>query len=219
MATVLITGANRGIGLELARLYAQRGDHIIAVGRRRSDALDALGVRFEQLDVTDDAGVLALRKRLEGVSIDLLVHNAGLLHMNPLDNLDFGNIRAMLEVNAIGPLKLTVALRSNLSKGSKIAILTSRMGSITDNTSGGAYGYRMSKAAVNAAAGSMAVDLAPAGIAVVLLHPGWVRTGMTGGRGLIDADASAAGLVARIDETTLENTGRFVHMSGEALPW
>ena len=114
---------------------------------------------------------------------------------------------------------MTQVLSAHLNEPSKVAIVTSRMGSIADNTSGGAYAYRMSKAAVNAAGMSLAHELKPRGISVVLLHPGYVRTGMTGGNGHVDTDQAAAGLIARIDEQTLENTGRFVHASGELLDW
>jgi NAD(P)-dependent dehydrogenase (short-subunit alcohol dehydrogenase family) len=187
MATVCITGANRGIGLELARQYRRRGDEVIAVCRRPSSELEALGVRIvDGIDVTDDAVVETLAERLSDVSIDVVINNAGLLSDESLDDLDFDRIRRQLEVNSLGPLRVSAALRGTLSSGAKVAIITSRMGSIDDNTSGGRYGYRMSKAAVNMAGRSLAHDLAPAGISVVLLHPGFVRTEMTGHAGLID---------------------------------
>ena len=219
MPTALVTGPNRGIGLELVRQLAARGVDVIAAGRRTSPALDALPVRFESLDVTSAESIAALAARLGDTRLDLLLHNAGVLKHHPLNALDLDVVRWQLEVNSLGPLALTAALLGNLGSGSKVAIVTSRMGSITDNTSGGAYGYRMSKAAVNAVGKSLSIDLAPRGVAVVLLHPGWVRTDMTGGNGLVDADASAAGLLARIDELTLESTGTFVHMDGTPLPW
>ncbi len=128
-------------------------------------------------------------------------------------------MRRQFEVNSLGPLRVTAALRGNFGEGSKVAIITSRMGSIADNTSGGRYGYRMSKTAVNMAGRSLAQDLREAGVAVVILHPGFVRTDMTGGQGLIDAPESAAGLIARIDELTLETSGSFRHTNGEDLPW
>lgn len=220
MARVLVTGSNRGIGLAMVRQLVARGDDVIAACRRSSEELSGLGVQVEEgVDVTDDAAVAALAARLNGTRIDILINNAGLLQSTPLDALDFDSIRRQHEINALGPLRVTAALLPNLSRGSKVAIITSRMGSIADNTSGGSYGYRMSKAAVNMAGRSLALDLAPRGVSVVLLHPGYVRTAMTGNNGLIDAEESAAGLLARIDEQTLEETGRFVHMSGERLPW
>ena len=128
-------------------------------------------------------------------------------------------MRAQLELNAIAPLFLTRALAPRLHAGAKVALITSRMGSIGDNGSGRYYGYRMSKAALNAAGVSLAHDLEPRGIAVVMLHPGSVRTGMTGGHGEIEADVAVRGLLQRIDELTLETTGRFLHQNGEVLPW
>ena len=220
MGTALITGANRGIGLELCRQLAARGDDVIAACRRSNPALDALGVRVEAgVDVASDAAVAALAARLSGVSLDLLINNAGILERNALESMDYDSARRQFEVNSLGPLRVTAALLPNLDRGSKVAIITSRMGSIGDNTSGSHYGYRMSKAAVNIAGVSLARDLAPRGIAVALLHPGYVRTEMTGGHGLTDAATSAAGLIARIDALRLASTGGFWHAEGQALPW
>jgi NAD(P)-dependent dehydrogenase (short-subunit alcohol dehydrogenase family) len=128
-------------------------------------------------------------------------------------------VRALLDVNAVAPLLLTRALAARMQAGSKVALITSRMGSLADNGSGGYYAYRMSKAALNAAGVSLAHDLRPRGIAVVLLHPGYVRTDMNRGHGTIDADESARTLLQRIDELSVGNTGRFVHQNGEVLPW
>lgn len=220
MATVCITGANRGIGLELARQFSERGDEVIAVCRVASDGLAGLGVRVvEGVDVTDDAGVARLVDDLDGARVDVLVNNAGLLSDESLDDLDFERMRRQFEINSLGPLRVTAALRRHLGAGSKVAIVTSRMGSIEDNTSGGRYGYRMSKSAVNMAGRSLAHDLKPDGVAVAILHPGFVRTEMTGNTGLVDPPESAAGLIARIDELTLETSGSFWHANGELLPW
>lgn len=220
MTTTVVTGANRGIGLELCRVARARGHEVIALCRRASDELRALGVRIESdLDVSDDGVIDRLRERLSGVSIDVLVNNAGVLGSERLDDLDLDRMRRQFEVNSLGPLRVTAALRTNLVAGAKVAIITSRMGSIADNSSGGSYGYRMSKAAVNAAGVSLAHDLAPRGIAVILLHPGWIRTGMTGNRGNAEPAEAAADLWARIDELTPETTGTFRHANGETLPW
>ncbi len=220
MSTVLITGANRGIGLEFCRQLTARGDTVIAACRKPSEALAALPVEIiDGVDVADDAAVARLAETLSGRAIDVLINNAGLLVPTGLSSLDFDVIRRQLEINSLGPLRVTAALRSNLSPGSKVAIITSRMGSITDNTSGGHYGYRMSKAAVNMAGKSLALDLAADGVAVVLLHPGWVRTDMTAHNGLIDTDESVAGLLTRIDGLTQAQSGTFWHTSGEALRW
>ncbi len=220
MGTALVTGANRGIGLELVRQLAARGERVIAVCRRGSDELAAVeGVQvIDGVDVTSDDAVAGLA-RLVDVPIDLLLLNAGVLQVVRLDALDFDSIRWQMEVNAFGPLRVVAALRDRLGKGSKVAIVTSRMGSIADNTSGSHYGYRMSKAAVNMAGMSLARDLAPSGVSVCLLHPGYVRTRMTGEHGLIDAPEAATGLLARIDELRLSTTGSFWHQDGTALPW
>jgi NAD(P)-dependent dehydrogenase (short-subunit alcohol dehydrogenase family) len=220
MEQVLITGANRGIGLELCRQFQARGAEVIGVCRKSSAALDELGVEVRSgVDVSSDEEVASLASALSDKKLDILVNCAGILQQESLDNLDFDSVRRQFEVNSMGPLRVTAALRSLLQEGSKVAIVTSRMGSIADNDSGGAYGYRMSKAAVNAAGTSLAVDLKPSGVAVCLLHPGFVRTDMTGGNGLVDANESAAGLIARIDGLNMANTGSFWHMNGEQLPW
>jgi NAD(P)-dependent dehydrogenase (short-subunit alcohol dehydrogenase family) len=182
--------------------------------------LEALGVRIEPgVDVTDEAAIRALVQHLEGTKIDLLVNNAGIMTREGLDGLDPAHVRSAIEVNAIGPLLMTYALLPLLRSGSKIAMITSLMGSMGDNGSGGYYGYRMSKAALNAAGVSLARDLAGRGIAVVLLHPGFVRTDMTGDRGSVSPDESVAGMLARLDELTLETSGRLLRFSGEMLPW
>lgn len=220
MAEICITGASRGIGFELARQYRERGDRVVAACRTASAALRELGVEVvEAVDVTDDASVEALVEALDGRRIDVLVNNAGILSDESLQDLDFDRMRRQFEVNSLGPLRVTAALRQNLGTGSKVAIITSRMGSIADNTSGGRYGYRMSKAAVNMAGRSLAHDLRGAGVALAILHPGFVRTDMTGHQGLVDPPDSAAGLIARIDQLNLENSGSFWHANGEELPW
>lgn len=221
MATALVTGANRGIGLELVRQLRARGDEVVAVVRRSSPELEATGARVEAaVDVTDTTAVTDLISRLGGLTFDLVIQNAGVLIADRLSGLDFDAIRTQLEVNALAPLRLTAALRELITAhGGKVALITSRMGSIEDNSSGGMYGYRMSKAALNMAGVSLSHDLASLGIAVAILHPGHVRTEMPRGSGLIDAAASASGLLARIDALTLESSGTFWHANGEVLPW
>ncbi len=216
---VVITGANRGIGLEIARIFKNRGANIIAAVRSKSDALEELGADIHTCDVSDPDSVASFADGLGETPVHVLVNNAGVLSRETLDDLDEGRIRHQLEINALGPLRVTNALRNNLSDGSKVAIVTSRMGSIEDNTSGSMYGYRMSKAAVNQAGRSLAHDLKPSGVHVVLLHPGYVRTGMTNNNGHIDPDESAKGLVARIDALDASTSGRFFHQNGEELPW
>jgi NAD(P)-dependent dehydrogenase (short-subunit alcohol dehydrogenase family) len=216
---ILVTGANRGIGLELCRQLAARGDEIIAACRNAGPALQALNVRvIDAIDVDSDGSVNTLKKQLAGEQLDWLINNAGVLSVESLDNLDFDAMRRQFRINALGPLRVTAAMVPNLPAGAKVGIVTSRMGSIDDNTSGGYYGYRMSKAAVNMAGMSLARDLEDKGIAVTLLHPGMVATDMTGGRG-IPVEQSASGLIQRMDELTLSDTGSFWHAQGERLPW
>lgn len=220
MKHAIITGANRGIGLELARQLNQRGWRVTALCRRASAALEALGVTIvSKFDVTDSAAIDDLAAQLPADSVDLLINNAGILEGMDLQHLDLESARRQFEVNALGPLRLTRALVGALGQGSRVGLVTSRMGSIEDNTSGGSYGYRMSKAALNAAGKSLAHDLAPLGISVAILHPGYVRTDMTGGNGLIDVDEAATGLLARLDELTPDNSGTFWHSNGDILPW
>jgi NAD(P)-dependent dehydrogenase (short-subunit alcohol dehydrogenase family) len=204
----------------LVRQYRERGDEVFAACRKRSKGLEKLDVEVvESVDVTDDRAVAKLVKAVGKRTVDVLVNCAGVLSDESLGDLDFDRIRRQFEVNSLGPLRVTAALRPKLAEGSKVAIITSRMGSIDDNTSGGRYGYRMSKCAVNMAGRSLAHDLEDAGVAVAILHPGFVRTDMTGGQGLVDPPESAAGLIARIDELTLETSGGFWHANGERLPW
>jgi len=220
MTTTVITGANRGIGLELTRQAAARGDTVIAVCREPGPDLQALDVRIESgIDVSAQEDVDRLAERLSDTSIDLLINNAGTLSRQSLDNLDFDAIREQFEVNSLGPLRVTATLRPQLKDGAKVAIVTSRMGSVTDNTSGGHYGYRMSKAAVNMAGVSLARDLRDRDVSVVLLHPGYVDTDMTNHSGDVAPADAAAGLLQRIDELTLQTSGSFRHANGETLPW
>ncbi len=220
MLNAIVTGANRGIGLAICRALSERGYRVIALCRRSSKALEALPVEVhEGFDVTDGAAIDAFANRLAADSIDLLVNNAGVLQGMSLNALDIDSIRHQFEVNALGPLRVTAALVTRLKRGAKVALITSRMGSMGDNDSGGSYGYRMSKAALNAAGVSLAEDLSGRGIAVALLHPGWVKTDMTGASALIDTDESVTGLLERIDQLNLDNSGTFWHMDGEILPW
>ena len=219
MTVTLVTGASRGIGLELCRQLRRRGDAVIAACRRASDGLRSLDCRIvEGVEVTDDESVARLAAGMRGERLDLLVNNAGILSIETLDDLDFGRMSREFEVNALGPLRVTRALLPNLGRGSKVVIVTSRMGSIADNGSGGYYGYRMSKAAVNMAGASLARDLAARGITVLMLHPGMVATEMTGAHGIPVAE-SAQSLIARIEQLGPAASGSFHHANGEPLPW
>jgi NAD(P)-dependent dehydrogenase (short-subunit alcohol dehydrogenase family) len=219
MGTYLITGANRGIGQEYCRQLQARGDRAIAICRKPSAELTALGIRvIAGIDVTQDEDVARLQSELQGLAIDVLINNAAIIEGVSLANLDFDSIRRQFEVNALGPLRVTKALLGNMAAGAKVVLMTSRMGSIDDNTSGGSYGYRMSKVALCMAGKSLSYDLKPQGIAVAILHPGLVQTRMTGFSG-ITTETAVAGLLARIDGLTLGNTGTFWHSNGEVLPW
>jgi len=220
MATWIVTGANRGIGLELCRQLIARREDVIAACRTRSEDLAALGATIATgVDITTTAAHEPILAALAGRKIDVLVHNAGILVPDALESFDPESIRRQFEVNALGPLRLTRALLGKLGKGSKVGLVSSRAGSIADNKSGGLYGYRMSKAALNMAATSLARDLASRGIAVVVLHPGYIKTAMTGFSGNDEPPVAAKGLLKHLDELTVETSARFLHANGEELPW
>ncbi len=219
MATILVTGCNRGIGLELVRQMRERGDDVIAVCRQASDALRAIDARIiEDVDVAKGADVTELSAQLADQPIDVLINNAGILRRDSFGELDYDEMLHQFKVNTLGPLRVTEALADNLHAGSKVAIVTSRVGSIDDNSSGGNWGYRTSKTAVNMVGTNLMHEFKPRGIAVALLHPGLVATDMTGGTGITPAE-SARGLIQRIDELNMENSGSFWHAEGYVLPW
>lgn len=221
MARVLITGANRGIGLAFARAFGERGDEVVGSARRPDEAteLRACGARVEELDVTDDASVEALARRLEGLAIDLLVHNAGLLVDDALEDVEPADVLRQMDVNVVGPLRVTRALLPGLQRADdpRIVALSSVMSSIAENEDGGYYGYRVSKAALNAVAKSLALDLDP--IPVVLLHPGYVKTRMTGGKGNLTPEQSVARLLPLIDRIDASMSGTFIDVRGRTIPW
>ncbi|ABI57486.1 SDR family oxidoreductase [Alkalilimnicola ehrlichii MLHE-1] len=220
----LIIGARRGIGLEVVRQLRARGDTVIAAARTSSAELEATGAEIHtEVDITRHETLRALATALADRELDWLLVVAGVMskqRLGALDEAAVAGIHQQFETNALGPLMAAEALAPRVRPGGKLGILTSRMGSLADNTSGNSYGYRMSKAAVNMAGVSLAHDLRERAIAVALLHPGWVRTDMTAHNGLIDPPESAAGIIRCMDELTLEETGRFWHApKGEPLPW
>jgi len=221
MAQAIVTGANKGIGLALVELLRQRELGVLATCRKSSVELEKTGAEIVSgVEVTDDAGLAKLVAAVGARAVDLLINNAGIMVWpESLETLDPAAIRRQFEVNALAPLRITNALRGRLARGAKVGLITSRMGSIDDNGSGGAYGYRMSKAALNMAGKSLAVDLKPAGVAVAILHPGMVKTEMTGSHGQVEPLDAARGLLARLDELTLETSGGFWHANGQRLPW
>ncbi len=218
---IVITGANRGIGLALVKRYAENGDAVFAVCRKSSDALSTMsGITvIDGIDVTNNDDLSRLRTNLANIDIDILINNAGVLTEETLGKIDYSQIERQFRVNAIGPLNTVEKLLDLLHEGAKVVLISSRMGSISDNNSGASYGYRMSKAALNAAGMSLANDLKLQGIAVGLLHPGFVKTTLVGNQGDIDTTEAALRLGQRIDELTLDTTGSFRHSNGQALPW
>jgi len=229
LKTVVITGANRGIGLAMTHLCQQRNYQVYALCRQSSPQLDNLGAQSNVTIVTDielvtRQGIDNIVAALKNVTIDILINNAGILRIENLADLNTTTISEQFNVNALAPLVLSHTLLNNLSAGSKIAMITSRMGSVTDNTSGGLYGYRMSKAALNIAAVSLAQDLAPKEIAVGIYHPGYVQTDMVNSAGAtvngdISSDEAATRLLDLIEELTLSDSGVFRHANGVILPW
>lgn len=217
----VVTGANRGIGLALVQALLERGAHVVAACRTGSRELSATGAEIvTEVDVATDAGAERLVAAVGQRRVALLINNAGILGRSErLGAIDWEGLRRQFEVNTLGPLRCTNALRDNLHRGSKVAMITSRMGSIDDNGSGGMYGYRASKAALNMLGKSLAVDLKPRGVAVALLHPGMVKTDMVGPAGQVEPEEAASGLLARIDALNLDNSGGFWHANGSTLPW
>ncbi len=219
MPITLITGTNKGIGLQLCTQLNARGDDVIAICRTPSPELSELGVRIiDGIDVSNAESIDRLKSELAGQQLDVLINNAGILKRDLFGSLDYEEMVEQFRINTLGPLRVTEALADNLKDGSKVAIITSRVGSIEDNSSGGNYGYRASKTAVNQIGTNLKHELMPRGIAVALLHPGLVATELTGGQGISPAE-SARGLIERIDALDIENSGGFWHAEGYDLPW
>jgi NAD(P)-dependent dehydrogenase (short-subunit alcohol dehydrogenase family) len=222
MTHTLILGSNRGIGLALVKRHLARGHTVTATCRQVSDVLATSGARvITDIDLRDAASLARLREALDA-PVDRLVVNAGILRDDNLESLDsdgFTGVAEQLTANALAPLQAVISLLPRLADGARVGLISSRMGSIADNGSGRHYGYRMSKAALNAAGRSLAVDLAPRGIHVALLHPGFVRTEMTGGRGDVEAVDAAESLAKQLDALNSSRSGRFWHANGEELPW
>lgn len=222
--TYLITGANRGLGLELARQLCARGERVIATARRVKDAreLQALDLRLETLDVADPQSVQVFADRLATEPVDVLINNAGYgVKDVALASLDVESLDRFFQINSLGPLRVTLALLPSLRIGTRKTIvqMTSKMGSIADNTSGGCYGYRASKAALNALNKSLAIDLAGEGLTCVTLHPGWVRTDMGGASAPLAIPESVAGMIGVIDGLDAPRNGQFLDFEGNEVPW
>ena len=217
---IVVTGANRGIGLSFCKYFSNLGHNVYGVCRNSSlDLEEAASTIIDNIDVSNSSDCKLLFEKLSGVKVDLLINNAGILQNEILGEIDFDSIEKQFQVNTLGALRITEGLINNFSNNAKIAMITSRMGSIADNGSGGRYGYRISKAALNAASKSLAIDLKPKGISVGIFHPGLVGTDMIGGNGDISPDEAAKRIIGLIDDLNLENSGTFWHSNGEILPW
>jgi NAD(P)-dependent dehydrogenase (short-subunit alcohol dehydrogenase family) len=225
---VLITGANRGIGLEFARQYAEAGWKVIACCRdlRQATGLQELvndypDIQAYALDVADFAAIEALASALKDVKIDVLINNAGVYPPSDMHHADPEQWLHAFKVNSMAPFKMATAFTPNLAAGrlKKLVTLSSKMGSLDDNTSGGSYIYRTSKVAANMVMKSLAIDLRAYGISVAALHPGWVQTEMGGPDALIDTQTSVAGLRKVIEHLNLDNTGRFIAYDGKVINW
>jgi NAD(P)-dependent dehydrogenase (short-subunit alcohol dehydrogenase family) len=223
MPTVLITGCDAGIGREFAIQYARDGYAVIATYRDLANRLpDAPSMRHFPLDVTDFAEFAALKRAIGAEPIDLIVSNAGIgRDPGTLGALDYAFVHDVLAVNTVGALKLVESFVDNVAAATerRIAFVSSRMGSITHNLSGGHYAYRASKAGLNAIARSLAIDLFHRGIIVVMLHPGWVNTAGGGAEAAIKVEDSVAGMRAVIRRLGNHETGQFMTFSGQPLPW
>ncbi len=231
MNTVLITGANRGIGLEFCKQYVKQGWRVIACSRNPKQAMELSklsaensNIKLYKMDVIGRKGVDELANELTDVTIDLLIANAGIYgdsNGHAFGNLDYSDWIKTLETNVLGAIKTIEAFMPNLvrSQNPRVAVISSQMGSIADNGSGGSILYRSSKAALNAAMKSLAIDLQTDRVGVLIFHPGWVKTDMGGPSALIDAKTSVTGMVGQIDNFKISETGAFIKYDGTHLPW
>lgn len=222
--TVLVTGANRGLGLELARQYAEAGWHVIGTARKPEQAgeLKGLAARVAQLDVADQDSVDRLAAELAGQPIDLLINNAGIFpRVGTIEEIDFDDYSRTLAVNTVGPVRVTRALLPNLRQGQLkiIAGLSSNLGSIAENQRGNFYGYRESKAALNMFTKTLAAELGPEGFICVVLTPGWVQTDMGGPNAPLQPADSISGMKAVLDKLTPADNGSFWSYDGSQMPW
>ena len=225
--TVLITGANRGLGLEFVKQYAIDGYQVIACTRKidKKDELHQLQENFKaisihKLDVANFSSIDLFAKSFKK-PIDILINNAGIYPDSSIDHVDYEIWLDAFKINTLAAFKMTKAFLPHLKKGQlkKIASLTSKMGSIGDNSGGGEYLYRSSKTALNMVMKSLSIDLKPYDLSVITLHPGWVRTDMGGPNGLIDVDESVTGMKRQIDKLSIKTSGQFIAYDGKKIPW
>jgi NAD(P)-dependent dehydrogenase (short-subunit alcohol dehydrogenase family) len=231
MATVLITGANRGLGLEFCRQYAEQGWHVIACARNPDDAFDLnslashhSNIQLETLDVSEFEQIDALSRKLAGLAIDVLINNAGIYtdnKNNGFGHFDYQAWTQSLLINAQAPVKMTEVFLPQIKKSDKklVVAISSLMGSMADNNSGGSVFYRSSKAALNAAMKCLAIELKDQSVGVLIFHPGWVKTDMGGPDALINADQSVSGMRSLIENFSLDQSGSFVKYDGTSMPW
>ncbi|HEY8037414.1 MAG TPA: SDR family oxidoreductase [Methylobacter sp.] len=231
MATVLITGANRGLGLEFCRQYAEQGWHVIACARNPDDAFDLnnlaghhSNIQLETLDVSELEQIDALSRKLADLAIDVLINNAGIYadnKNNGFGHFDYQAWTNSLLINAQAPVKMTEAFLPHIKKSDKklIIAISSLMGSMADNDSGGSVFYRSSKAALNAAMKCLAIELKDQSVGVLIFHPGWVKTDMGGPNALINAGPSISGMRTLIENFSLDQSGSFVKYDGTPMPW
>ncbi|KEQ18895.1 SDR family oxidoreductase [Endozoicomonas numazuensis] len=225
---VVVTGANRGLGLEYCKQFLEKGYKVYACCRAPESAEDLLKLKQQNsqkletvpLDVTNPTQRMNLKYTLQGDQIDILVNNAGIYG----HRLNFGDVESeewhkVMEVNTIAPLLLVQELVDLMPQGAKVVLMTSKMGSIADNSSGGSYIYRSTKAALNAVGKSLALDLSGKGVSVAICHPGWVQTDMGGPNALIDTKTSVKGLINVLEALGPENTGQFFNYDGAVIPW
>lgn len=230
MATILVTGTNRGIGLEFVKQFLGRNDRVLATCRDPENAGELAelaknneNLQLFSLDVSNSQSMAGFAQAIKEEAVDIFVNNAGVY--GPRD-ASFGNLKAadweeVIRVNSIAPVLLTQMIFDSLNKGKakKLVYITSKMGSIDDNKGGGSYIYRSSKTALNSAVKSLAVDLADDGFSVAIVHPGWVRTDMGGPNGLIDTQTSVNGILGVIDNLSQKNSGQFFNYDGATIPW
>lgn len=226
MTNVFITGANRGLGLEFVKQYLKLGHYVYAACRNPKQAKELHQIQDKnleilKLDVSNTKDIQAVKSILGNKSIDILINNAGIWRGSTIGSISEKDWLESFTVNTIAPIKLAEALLDNIKLGhlKKIVSITSKMGSIDDNTSGGSYIYRSSKSALNSAMQSLRHDLFNQDIATLTLHPGWVRTDMGGPGGWIDVEESVSGMIRVINNLSLKNSGQYLDYAGKSIHW
>ena len=230
MATILVTGANRGLGIEFVEQYLNEGNEVIATYRNENSSMDLIemdnersNLKLLQLDVSSKKSLNSFAKNLGNAPIDIFINNAGVYgpRNSSFGNVDEENWIPAIKVNTIAPILMTQLIIKNIRSGAdkKLIYITSKMGSIDDNKGGGAYVYRSSKTALNSVVKSLSVDLENEGMTVALIHPGWVKTDMGGPSALIDKDTSVRGMTEVISNLDISSTGNFYNYDGSIIPW